>query len=124
MLSGLKRKPVKYVILADMKKEDVSSQLWKSKAQLITPRESSFENLSEACSSSVEPIPSSSSLYLEINENPEIDIAEYIVESKPDIEELQREAYMAGLKAQGDDGCRHPYAKMYRYLWVEKNVYD
>ena len=126
-LSGLKRKPVKYVILVDMKKEGVSefsSQLWNSKAQLVTSRESSFGNLSEAWSSSVESNPSSSGSYLEMNENPEIDIADCIVESKPDIEELQREAYIAGLKPQGDDGCRHPYAEMYRYLWVEKNVYD
>ena len=42
------------------------------------------------------------------------------VDPKPEIEDLQREAYLAGLKAEGKDESGHPFAKMYRYLWVEK----
>jgi hypothetical protein len=45
------------------------------------------------------------------------------VEAKPDIEELQREAYLAGLKAEGKDASGHPFSKMYRYLWVEKDMH-
>ncbi len=41
-------------------------------------------------------------------------------DARPDIEDLQREAYLAGLKAEGKDESGHPFAKMYRYLWVEK----
>lgn len=107
-----------------MKMEDnseFSSQLWNSKAQLITSRENDLENPSVAWSNSGESRSSSSGPYLEMNKSPEID-AECVVESKPGIEELQREAYMAGLKAQGNDRYRHPYANMYRYLWVEKDL--
>lgn len=42
------------------------------------------------------------------------------VDPKPDIEDLQREAYLAGLKSEEKDESGHPFAKMYRYLWVEK----
>ena len=42
------------------------------------------------------------------------------VETSPDIEDLQREAYLAGLKAEGKDASGHPFAQWYRYLWVEK----
>jgi hypothetical protein len=42
------------------------------------------------------------------------------VEARPDIEDLQREAYLAGLKAEEKDESGHPFAKMYRYLWMEK----
>ena len=41
-------------------------------------------------------------------------------EAKPDIKDLQREAYLAGMKAEGKVESGHPFAKMYRYLWVEK----
>ena len=43
------------------------------------------------------------------------------VDPKPDIEDLQREAYLAGLKSgEKSDESGHPFATMYRYLWVEK----
>ena len=45
------------------------------------------------------------------------------VEARPDIEDLQREAYLAGLKAEGKDESGHPFATMYRYLWVEKDMH-
>ena len=45
------------------------------------------------------------------------------VEARPDIKDLQREAYLAGLKAEGKDESGHPFATMYRYLWVENDMH-
>ena len=45
------------------------------------------------------------------------------VEARPDIEDLQREAYLAGLKAERKDESGHPFATMYRYLWVENDMH-
>ena len=153
-MSGLKRRPVDYDILAELNEEqendvkntdsscsDIHDNKFTSKTLLITsPSNTSVHNdvgLNDPAtgrsphftglfhrgsvddsldfSRRTESLAMQSHIALELRsagERPQVD-------TRPNIQDLQREAYLAGLKAEGKDESGHPFAKMYRYLWVE-----
>lgn len=127
ILSGIKRRPVKYDILVQLKEEDdidygsmtLESESKNNESESTTAEQSDEESWSRLQS----PLTAASTADLLLNSIHEIELRD-TVESKPDIADLQREAYLAGLRGPGSNESGHPYAKMYRYLWVEKGIDD
>ena len=138
-MSGFKRLPVKYKILQHLEEEntisnELDSNCWNSSTFLVTPTKISHNKLKEESGRTIpleSPVqspagsPTRSSLFsVVLTENKTDTDTAGITEDKPDIEDLQREAYLAGLRAEGSNDSGHPYAKMYRYLWVEKDLFE
>ncbi|XP_028396320.1 uncharacterized protein LOC114520285 [Dendronephthya gigantea] len=135
VMSGMKRREVSYDILPNINEDFVCSlsenadveekhsscsdsihdNKFTSKTLLIPSPSYTGETIGNGVDQSRLPSPAMQSQI-------QLDLSSDIpsVDESPDIEDLQREAYLAGLKAEGKDESGHPFAQWYRYLWVEK----